>query len=131
MTGTEEEHFTSTSLPHTARTHYFTALEPRDEHQFVGIGNIEGLTVHFFVVDYKTIANAFCNWVTKVGYPQSFSFADFSPRKVTGSSEKTFEGFCVVPRVHCDIAHTTVYAESNLFCNAIQNLIVIDMTPPQ
>ena len=73
MTGTEVENLALVTAIRYAAAEHFAALEPADEDQLVGSGNVEAFAVHFFVGDDDFfIRQAVHNGMGGIDDPQDF-----------------------------------------------------------
>src|SRR5699024_7025435 len=62
-----------------AASEYFAAFEPADKYEFVWCWDVKVFAVHFFFFEFDKFANASCNRVAWVDYPEAFFFVCFTP----------------------------------------------------
>ena len=72
MTRLEVEYFTVAASVTTARAEYLAALVCADEEKLLGLGDSEGLTIHFLAVNVDSFGNACRNRVSRIDIPENF-----------------------------------------------------------
>ena len=84
MAGTEVEHFPLPSVVAAAASEHFPSLKPADEHQLVGLRDVEPLSVHLLVRDDDLLVQALHNRMARVDHPQDLLLSVLSPFQVPG-----------------------------------------------
>lgn len=130
VTGPEVEDLAVAALEGATGTENLAALEPRDEDQFVGIGDAEGLAVHLGVRQLKILANAFGDRVTGVDVPQAFFLALLAPFQAAGGAEQATQNLRVVTGMQHDQPHALLDALLHAVHDRILDGLMRHVPPP-
>lgn len=91
MSGLEIEHLALAARISYAASENFSALEPADKYQIVGIGNIEMFAVHFLVGNFNMFGKTGGYRVCGRGNSKSLPLVYFSPFKGAARAHKPSE----------------------------------------
>lgn len=129
VTGLEIEDLSISSRKGTSAAEDLTSVEPTDENDFVGIGNIERLAVHFLILKQKSVLDALGNGMIRLDRPDTLA-GIVTPLEIAGRTHQPFENFGVMSRMENDKPHT---AENRLLYT-VHDLVtdsrVTHMSPP-
>ena len=129
MSGLEVEDLAVAACEGATATEYFAAIEPADEDNFVGIRNIEGFAVHFFIFEKESVLYALCDGMVGLYDPDAFT-GMITPLQVTGGAHELSEDLGVVAGMENHETHTA----ENSCLYAVNDFVaysgVTHMSPP-
>ena len=86
MAGLEVEYLARSALPYTTGTEYIAGFVPRKEDKLIGIGNLEGLSIHLFCLQMEVRRNACGDRMGRIYIPNDL-MQIITPEQVTGCTD--------------------------------------------
>ena len=74
MSGLEVEDLAVSASEGTTAAENLAAIEPTDENNVIGIGNIKSFAVHFFIFEKESVFYALCDGMVGLYAPDALSF---------------------------------------------------------
>ena len=129
MTGLEVEDLAVFAVEGHTGAEHLAALIPGDEHNIIGIGNAERLTVGLVMGQLKITAQTLCDRMRRLYDPDTLHIAVLAPVQVAGGTHQEAERLGMMTGMQEDNTHTLLHRISYTECNLIGNLMVRSMTP--
>ena len=73
MSGLEVEDLAVSASEGTTAAENLATIEPTDENNVVGIGDVKGFAVHFFILEQKSVFHALCDGMIGFYNPDAFT----------------------------------------------------------
>src|SRR3954451_6821331 len=107
------------------------ALEPADQDEAIGRGDVEVLAVHLLVVDHEGLAKPGSDRMRRVDDPDPLAFAHLAPFEVAGRAHQSPEDPRHVTRMEHDQAHAVEHASVDAIDDVVADFVVGDVAPPR
>ena len=131
MAGAEVEDLAVAAGVTAAAAEDFAALEPGDENEFVGRGDVEEFAVHLLVLDFEMFAQAIGNGMAGRNDPHPLFLAHLAPFQVAARPHQPLEELGEMAGVKDDEAHAIEDALLDALDNGILHLVVGHVAPPE
>ena len=129
MAGLEVEDPAHAARPGAAGAEHLAAGEPADEHQIVGLGNVEVLAVHLLVGQLEGLGNAPGDGMGGAGAPHAGAIA-LAPLEAAGGAQNRLHGLGRMGGMQADEAHALEHSVLHALHDLIGNAIVRHVRPP-
>lgn len=128
--GLEIKYFSFSAHIRYAAAEYFSALKPTRKDDFVGLGNIEILAIHFFVRDFDPIGQPCRDRMIGSRHPKPLTLVYLTPAQSTTRSHQFTEGFRHMRGMQEYAAHAAQNARGDLIHERVAHGFMHTMPPP-
>ena len=130
MAGLKVKYPAVSPVPHTSASEHLSAREPGKKQRLIRFRDIEALTVHFRVLQFKIVSDPLGDGMIGSDIPQPLLFSRFSPFQRAAGAHQQFERLGQMRGVQGDKAHSLQHPLMHPPCDLIRQVIVGFMAPP-